>query len=159
MDKYLRSNNVTGWLLAMPLVIVLAVFLILPVITIVIVSFWQATEFSIVPAFDFGNYEFLFGSSVTYDVFLSTFIYALITWAMTLVIGFTVAYFLAFHVRSLTWQLSLSLLCTVPFWTSNIIRMISWIPFLRRNGLAKSALLSMGVIGRWISVLLLTGRW
>ena len=56
---------------------------------------------------------------------------------LTLVIGFTVAYFLAFHVRSATWQTVLFLVCTIPFWTSNVIRMISWIPFLGRNGLAQ----------------------
>lgn len=154
MRRILGSNTWTGWLLVSPLVAVLAVFLILPVVMIVIVSFWQATEFSIVPAFDTGNYEFLFGSSVTYVVFLNTFRYAALTWALTLGIGFTVAYFLAFHVRSLTWQILLALICTVPFWTSNIIRMISWIPFLGRNGLANSALLSMGVIDQPLEWLL-----
>ena len=34
-------------------------------------------------------------------------------------ISFTVAYFLAFHVRSKTPQIVLTLLCTIPFWTSN----------------------------------------
>jgi putative spermidine/putrescine transport system permease protein len=149
-----KSKDVTGWLLAAPLVVVLLVFLILPIILIVVVSFWTATEFSIVPDFDFGNYRFLFGSSVTYGVFFDTIKYAVITWGLTLTIGFTVAYFLAFHVRSLTWQVTLSLLCTVPFWTSNIIRMISWIPFLGRNGLANSSLLSMGVIDQPLEWLL-----
>ncbi len=63
-----------------------------------------------------------------------------------MLIGFTVAYYLAFHIRTLTWQIALFLLCTIPFWTSNIIRMISWIPFLGRNGIANSTLMSWGVI-------------
>jgi putative spermidine/putrescine transport system permease protein len=146
MDRFLKSPNVTGWLLAAPLSVVLAVFLILPIILIVIVSFWTATEFSIVPAFSFENYRFLFGSAVTWSVFLNTFKYAAITWAITLALGFTIAYFLAFHVRSQGWQTALFLLCTIPFWTSNIIRMISWIPFLGRNGIANSTLISWGVI-------------
>uniref|UniRef100_A4WYN9 ABC transmembrane type-1 domain-containing protein n=1 Tax=Cereibacter sphaeroides (strain ATCC 17025 / ATH 2.4.3) TaxID=349102 RepID=A4WYN9_CERS5 len=146
MQRLLTSPNVTGWLLASPLAFVLAAFLVLPILMIIVVSFWTATEFSIVPAFSFENYEFLFGSPVTYRVFLNTFKYAAITWAVTLVLGFTVAYFLAFHVRSRTWQTTLFLLCTIPFWTSNIIRMISWIPFLGRNGIANSTLISWGVI-------------
>jgi putative spermidine/putrescine transport system permease protein len=125
---------------------VLALFLILPILVIVVVSFWQATEFSIIPAFSWENYDFLLGSPVTVSVFLNTFKYAFITWALTLGIGFTVAYFLAFHVRTLTWQIALFLICTIPFWTSNIIRMISWIPFLGRNGIANSALMSWGVV-------------
>lgn len=154
MDRIVKSRNLTGWLLAAPLVVVLVVFLVIPVIMITIVSFWQTTEFSIVPAFDFANYEFLFGSAVTYSVFLSTFKYAVLTWAFTLGIGFTVAYFLAFHVRTQTMQITLALICTVPFWTSNIIRMISWIPFLGRNGLANSALLHMGVVDQPLDWLL-----
>ena len=121
---------------------------------IVVVSFWGATEWAIYPAFEFENYEFLLTSSVTYRVFLNTFKYAAITWACTLVIGFTVAYYLAFHIRTLSWQIVLFLLCTIPFLTSNIIRMISWIPFLGRNGLANSALISWGVIDEPVEWLL-----
>mgnify|MGYP005995640069 CR=1 FL=1 len=146
MQRFLKSPHVTGWLLASPVALVLAVFLILPIVMILIISFWTATEFSIVPAFSLENYEFLLGSPVTYRVFLNTFKYAVITWAVTLTLGFTIAYFLAFHVRSRTWQTVLFLLCTIPFLTSNIIRMISWIPFLGRNGIANSALMDWGLI-------------
>ncbi len=140
------NRHILGWLQAAPLAAVLLAFLIAPIVMIVVVSFWGATEFSIYPAFQFDNYEFLFGSPVTYQVFGATLKYALITWALTLTIGFTVAYFLAFHIRSLTMQVALFLVCTIPFWTSNIIRMISWIPFLGRNGLANQTLMSWGVI-------------
>ena len=143
----MRANNtMIGWLQAAPLAIILGGFLVIPIIMIVVVSFWGATEWSIYPAFQFDNYEFLFSSWVTYSVFLKTFKYALVTWALTLLIGFTVAYFLAFHVRKLPWQIALFLLCTVPFWTSNIIRMISWIPFLGRNGIANQTLLGWGIV-------------
>ena len=142
----LRNRHVLGWLQAAPLTLVLLGFLVAPIVMIVIVSFWGATEFSIYPAFLWDNYDFLFSSPVTYKVFWATFKYAFITWALTLTIGFTVAYFLAFHVRSLTFQIALFLLCTIPFWTSNIIRMISWIPFLGRNGIANQTLISWGVI-------------
>jgi len=149
-----RKTSITGWLLASPLSLILLVFLAAPIAMIVVVSFWGATEWAIYPAFEFENYEFLLTSSVTYRVFLNTFKYVAITWACTLVIGFTVAYYLAFHIRTLTWQIVLFLLCTIPFLTSNIIRMISWIPFLGRNGLANSALISWGVIDEPVEWLL-----
>lgn len=155
-DKTFRriSQNVTGWLLAAPMAVTLIIFLVAPIVMIVVVSFWGATEWSIYPAFIFDNYEFLLSSEVTYRVFFNTLKYAAITWAFTFVIGFAVAYFLAFHVRTMTWQVALFLLCTIPFWTSNIIRMISWIPFLGRNGLANSALMSWGVIDEPVEWLL-----
>jgi len=140
------NRHLIGWLQASPLALILATFLAAPIVMIVIVSFWGATEYSIYPAFQFDNYEYLATSKVTYQVFFATFRYAAITWALTLLIGFTVAYFLAFHVRSLQMQIALFLLCTIPFWTSNIIRMISWIPFLGRNGIANKTLMDMGLI-------------
>src|SRR4029450_4722966 len=81
------------------------------------------------------NYLELFGSGLTYRLYLNTLQYAAVVWALTLIIGWTVAYFLVFHVRTMLWRMALFLLCTVPFWTSNIIRMIAWIPFLGLNGI------------------------
>ena len=101
------TKQMTAWIQAAPIALVLAAFLVAPIIMIVIVSFWGATEYSIYPAFEFDNYEFLFGSSVTYTVFFYTFKYAAITWFLTVTIGFTVAYFLAFEVRTLKWQIAL----------------------------------------------------
>ena len=62
-----------------------------------------------------------------------------------LLIGFWIAYFLAFVLRSRTSQTACFLICTLPFLTSNIIRMISWVPFLGRNGLLNSVLLRLGL--------------
>lgn len=154
MQKSRAHNALTGWLMVSPLALVLFIFLVLPIVMIAVVSFWQTTAFSIVPAFQLENYEFLFGSPVTYTVFINTFKYAILTWIFTVLIGFTVAYYLAFHIHSLTWQVVLFLLCTIPFLTSNIIRMISWIPFLGRNGIANSTLISWGLIDEPVEWLL-----
>lgn len=141
-----RRLERSSWSLATPLVLVLSFFLILPLLTIVIVSFWDYNEYQFFPAFIFGNYEYLLTSKVTLATYLKTLKFTVLTWFFCTIIGFTVAYFLAFHVRSLAWQIALFLLCTIPFWTSNIIRMISWIPFLGRNGIANSMLLDLGII-------------
>ena len=45
-------------------------FLIGPIAIIFIVSFWDYTEFSLVPDFIFTNYIELFESSVTYSIYL-----------------------------------------------------------------------------------------
>jgi putative spermidine/putrescine transport system permease protein len=51
----LRNRHVLGWLQAAPLTLVLLGFLMAPIVMIVIVSFWGATEFSIYPAFLWDN--------------------------------------------------------------------------------------------------------
>ena len=141
-----RRGERASWLLISPLVLILGLFLVLPILTIVMVSFWDYNEYSFFPAFIFDNYTYLLTSKVTLATYLKTLKFTLLTWFFCTIIGFTVAYYLAFHVRSLTWQIALFLVCTIPFWTSNIIRMISWIPFLGRNGIANNTLLQMGLI-------------
>ena len=150
----MRRANLNSWLLAAPLTGVLVVFLILPILLIVAVSFWSSNEFSFYPDFQFGNYEYLLGSAVAWKVFGLTFMMTAIVWALTLIIGFTIAFFLAFHVRTLKWQMALFLLTTIPFWTSNIIRMISWIPLLGKNGLVNQTLTAAGIIDQPLEWLL-----
>ena len=134
------------YLQILPLTLTLLVFLVAPVALIGVVSFWDYTEFNLIPDFVWTNYRELFESRVTYSIYLSTLKFTALTWVFTTLIGFTVAYFLAFHVRTLRWQITLFLICTIPFWTSNIIRMIAWIPVLGRHGLINEALLGSGLV-------------
>ena len=138
----------------LPLIAILGLFLIGPILIIFVVSFWDYTEFSLVPDFVLTNYVELFESSVTYSIYLNTLKFAALSWVFTLVIGFGVAYFLAFHVRQLRWQVILFLVCTIPFWTSNIIRMIAWIPVLGRHGLINKGLVNMGIVDQPVEWLL-----
>jgi len=142
------------YLQILPLLATLALFLIGPIVLIFIVSFWDYSEFALIPDFVFTNYIELFESKVTYSIYLNTLKFTLLTWFFTLIIGFTVSYFLAFHVRQLRWQIILFLICTIPFWTSNIIRMIAWIPVLGRNGLVNKSLISSGVVDQPLDWLL-----
>ncbi len=149
-----RIDAWVTYLQVAPLALVFLLFLVVPIATIAVVSFFDYNTTQIIPAFLWQNYDELLTSPVTWKTYLNTLEYAVITWALTLLIGFVVAYFLAFHIRSATWQTVLFLVCTIPFWTSNIIRMISWIPFLGRNGLLNSALLHLGVIHQPLEFLL-----
>ncbi|UUX48989.1 ABC transporter permease [Nisaea acidiphila] len=141
-----RLSAWTAYLQALPLTLIFLVFFALPIALVVVVSFFDYQTYQIlIPDFVLFNYEDVFSSSVTYQTYLITFRFCLMVWAITLVLGFTIAYFLAFHVRTITMQIVLFLLCTIPFWTSIVIRMIAWIPLLGRNGLVNKALLAMGV--------------
>ncbi|MBB2971733.1 putative spermidine/putrescine transport system permease protein [Mesorhizobium sp. RMAD-H1] len=138
--------RLASYLQALPLTLILGFFFVLPILTIIVVSFWDYDFAGIYPDFLTMNYTDTLGSWVTWKTYLNTLKYAAIVWALTLVIGFWVAYFLAFHVRTAAMQMVLFLVCTVPFLTSNIIRMISWIPVLGRNGLVNSTLVQAGII-------------
>jgi putative spermidine/putrescine transport system permease protein len=154
--------GVPGWLQALPFGIVFLVFFIVPLILVVIVSFWDYNDYEMLPAFITRSYTESFEGCLTklpdlctiFKTYLSTAKFCLIVWALTLAVGFTVAYYLAFYIRSQTTQMVLFLVCTIPFWTSNVIRMVSWIPLLGRNGLVNQILQNMHVTSQPLDWLL-----
>lgn len=147
-------QRIVSYLQVAPYTLVLLVFLGIPLAVVLAVSFFDYDEFDLIPSFVIANYVELFTSGLTYSLYWNTIKYAVMVWALTLVIGFTVSYFLVFHVRSLFWKIALFLLCTVPFWTSNVIRMISWIPFLGRNGIFNQSLIALGITDEPLEFLL-----
>jgi len=149
-----RLAGLTPYLQAAPLGAILVVFLLLPMVVLVVVSFFDYDSVQIIPGFVLTNYRDVLGSSVTWRTYLNTIRFTVIVWSITVVLGFGVAYVLAFEIRSRTMQLALFLVCTIPFLTSNIIRMISWIPFLGREGLLNSALLRLHLIHQPLEFLL-----
>jgi putative spermidine/putrescine transport system permease protein len=154
--------GIPGWLQAMPFGLVFLFFFVIPLILVVIVSFWDYNDYEMLPSFTMRSYTENFEGCWTQlpdlctilKTYVSTAKFCFIVWLTTLVIGFTIAYFLAFHVRSATTQMVLFLICTIPFWTSNVIRMVSWIPLLGRNGLVNDALMSAHVVDKPVEWLL-----
>jgi putative spermidine/putrescine transport system permease protein len=143
-----------SWLQVGPLAAVLVLFFGIPMAVVIVVSFFDFDHGGIIPTFILDNYQDIFTSNLTVLLYLKSIKYAVIVWAITLVVGFTMANYLVFHVRSLLMKIALFLLCSVPFWTSTIIRMIAWIPFLGRNGLLNTILLDAHVISQPLTFLL-----
>ncbi|MEY4755023.1 MAG: hypothetical protein RJA44_2698 [Pseudomonadota bacterium] len=159
-----RARTATyAWAQASPLAAVFALFFVVPLALVLVVSFWQATEYELLPAFTAQNYLDVFAGCpinadgdlcVTFKTYLSTLKFSLLTWAITAALGFAIAYFLAFHIQGQLTQTLLFIICTVPFWTSNVIRMISWVPLLGRNGLVNQTLLGLKLIEQPVEWLL-----
>ncbi len=160
----LPAHTVKAWWQAAPFTAVFVLFFLVPLALVLMVSFWNFNEYELIPGFTFRNYFAIFeGCSqltdngdlcVSLSTYLSTLKFCLLVWGITLLIGFAVAYFLAFHVRSPGMQTALFVLCTVPFWTSNVIRMISWVPLLGRNGLVNQGLVGAGIVEQPVEWLL-----
>lgn len=149
-----RKGDFVPYLQAAPLAAVFGLFFVVPLLFTLVVSFWDYNAYEIIPDFVFVNYEEIFEGCLadlpelclTFKTYLSTLKFCFLVWLLTLLIGFTIAYFLCFHVRTFAMQVVLFLICTIPFWTSNVIRMISWIPLLGRNGLVNDGLLASGLV-------------
>jgi len=156
------SRHMVAWAQAAPMTLVFLAFFVIPLLLVVMVSFWDYNDYEMIPALSGRGYTESFEGCLSklpeactmLKTYGETVKFCFIVWSLTLLIGFTVAYFLAFHVQSTTWQVALSLLCTIPFWTSNVIRMIAWIPLLGRNGLVNKLLTGLGIVDKPVEWLL-----
>jgi putative spermidine/putrescine transport system permease protein len=147
MQMSRRRLSVVTYLEALPLAGVFLVFFVVPIALVVVVSmFGYETYRILIPDLTLDNYREVFSEPVTYRTYLITLKFCTIVWAITALLGFLIAYFLAFQLRSRTWQMVCLLICSIPFWTSIVIRMIAWIPLLGRNGLVNRLLLGIGAV-------------
>ena len=148
-----------GWLVA-PATLWLLIFLVIPLLGIVVFSFWKSTSGGMTPDISLNSYGEFFAVKGFFDpssrdfltpsIFVrtlwTTFRYTITIMALCLLIGYPIAFFLAMQVRSFKWQMSLFLLCMVPFWTSYLIRAVAWLPMLGRRGMLNKLLMSLGII-------------
>jgi putative spermidine/putrescine transport system permease protein len=148
------TPRMVSWLQVGPLALILVVLFALPTLLFLVVSFFDYDRTGIYPAFMLDNYRDLLTTPATWRVYVSSLRFAVIVWAITLFLGFNIAWFLIFHIRSRIMRIMLFVLCAIPFWTSGIIRTIAWIPFLGRNGAFNRILMALGVISKPLDFLL-----
>jgi putative spermidine/putrescine transport system permease protein len=148
------TPRTASWLQASPFALIMTALVLIPLGIIIVVSFMDYGFAEIIPEFFLGNYLDIFRSRLTVELYTTVFRHIIIVWTITLLLGFTVAYYLIFHVRSNFWRAIFLMACAIPFWTSGAIRMISWVPLLGREGLVNQALMGLGLIDEPISWLL-----
>jgi putative spermidine/putrescine transport system permease protein len=149
-----RERSPISYALALPAALWMLAALVIPTLFIVWVSFWAARGFSLASPLSLINYAKFFERPAYVQVLLDTLQQALILMAVTLVLGYGIAYFVVVHVRRPHLQLGLVLALVVPFWTSALIRTIAWIPFLGVTGVINQVLLLLGVVDQPVSAFL-----
>ena len=120
-----------SFLLALPFYSIFVFFFFLPLVLTFVVSFWDYTDYSIIPDFILSNYHYIFEGCLsfadepclTFRTYASTLFFCLFAWFFTLILGFTVSFFLAFHVRSVPLQIGF-----MDFSLSSESKMITFCP-------------------------------
>lgn len=119
------------------------VFLVLPLILTIVVSFWKRSLLKLAPAFILTNYtDFLSGTRLT--VLGRSFLVSVEATAIGILIAYPIAYFLARKAKPETTRVVL-LLFTVPFLINYIIRAFAWTYLLGRTGPINTALMHAGL--------------
>jgi spermidine/putrescine transport system permease protein len=131
-----------GALLAPP-AIWMVVFFISSVTIVVLLSFGHVNEFG-KPVFGFSleNYKAL-ADPVYLKVFIRSALFAIATTAISLVLGYPVAYTIALHGGK--YKNALVALLVIPFFASYLIRMYAWSTLLADEGLINQLLKDTGL--------------
>jgi spermidine/putrescine transport system permease protein len=160
----------TWRLLALPGVVWLSIFFIVSCYAVVAVAFGNQDSFSQpVPFWAPWEWNVGYVLEVLRDiwsgghyltVFLRTFAFVAIAMALSLAIGYPVAYFAARHTHGRSRGLIL-LALVLPFWINYLMRMLAWINLLSPNGWGTRFLHSIGIerLFIWMGLLSDRGGW
>ena len=129
----------------------IGVLFILPMATMVLLSFWRVVDYNIVAEWTLANYERL-TRPLYLGIFWRTIKIALLVTLISLVVGYPVAYFLARKTKR--FQLLLLVLVILPLWTSYLVRTYAWMLILGTNGAVNQALQALGLTDAPVSWLL-----
>jgi spermidine/putrescine transport system permease protein len=93
-------------------------------------------------------------------VYLRTFAFVAIAMALSLAIGYPVAYFAARHTQG-RWRGIVLVLLVLPFWINYLMRMLAWINLLSPNGWGTRLLHGIGIehVFIWLGLLSNRGGW
>lgn len=141
------------WLLA-PGVAWMALFLVLPILMMVYVSFWTQTTFTIEPVLTLKSWITFFTSDTYLGALWTTIRTWLIVLVATMLIGYPAGLYVGLFVRNKMLQTVLLVLCVIPFWTSFLIRVLAWRPMLGKEGAINLIMMQLGITDAPIEVLL-----
>lgn len=126
-----------AWLLVLPLLLMLALFYLLPLVEVMRISVSD-------PSPGFENYERLIASSSLRRVLWTTLRIAAITTVLALAGGYLIAYVMI-HATS-KHRLWITAFVLIPFWVSVLVRAFAWLTLLRSEGVVNNALVGAGLI-------------
>ena len=129
--------------LALPGIGFLIVFLFVPLVSIVVFSFWRTESYELIPDWNVGNYATLL-TERTYLVFLwRSLVMATSVTLIAVIYAWPVAYLIAKHGGR--YKLVLVLLTAAPFLTGEILRITALQQILGPIGLVNMALTTFGL--------------
>ena len=154
IDTAERTKNRTAYWLIAPGAVWMTLFLAVPILMIVYVSFWTQTTFKIEPILTLASWKQFFSSETYIGSLFTTVRLWLIVLAATFVLGYPTALFVGLFVKSKTISTVLLVICVIPFWTSFLIRVLAWRPMLGKEGAINILLQKAGLISAPIEALL-----
>jgi putative spermidine/putrescine transport system permease protein len=152
-DRRIRSRPGGGWaLLALPMLAMLAFVFLIPIVSLIVVSFHTMTgPAQVDDTFTLENYRNFFTDPFYLKILLNTFVLGAVVVASCLLIAYPFSYFLA-RTRS-RWRGLLLFFVVSPLLISAVVRNIGWFPILSNTGLINWLLQSLGLISQPLALI------
>ncbi len=146
------SSRLTAWLLMMPGLVWLGLFMILPCMLVFVLAFYERGTYGGIDwtAMTLENFRRA-GDPLYLSIVLDSARIASIATVLAVLAGYPAAYAIARAPQR--WQTSLLFLAILPFWTNYLIRTYAWIVLLNPVGLINSILLYLGLISEPLTLL------
>ncbi len=139
-----QNARLRAWLLFAPVLLWLVLFVLVPTINLVVMSFCGRDALGrIVYDFTWQNYARAL-SPIYFKVLFNSLLYAALTTIICIVLAFPAAYYIArapVRIRYL-----LLTLIIIPFWANFLLRTYSWIGILSTDGVLNGLLIEAGLI-------------
>jgi len=87
-----------------------------------------------------------------WDILIETFKIGLWVALVTFVMGYALAYYITFHVKSQFVRRLIYIIVVTPLFTSNIVRSFAWIVMLGRQGIVNQTLQATGIVSSPLSL-------
>lgn len=130
-------------LMALPGALFIVLFLLGPIMSIIVFSFWRTEVFNLIPDWNLNNYRDLFGETTYMKFLMRSFVTAVLVSLACLVYSWPVAYFIAKHGDR--YRLLLVLALAAPFFTGIILRITGIQGVLGPVGIINLALMNYGM--------------
>lgn len=134
----------TAWFMLAPGLIILFCFLAIPLLRVVVPSFFSGE-------YPFSEYISFFQDEYYLKIFLRTLRIAVITTIVCMIGGIPTAYFISRCDKK--WRGLLLAASIFPMMTNSVIRSFAWINILGSNGVINQTLIALGIIQRPIKLL------
>lgn len=150
--RWRESDEAQGMALISPTLLYAMALLLLPVMIVILYSFWSQDYLTIDRTFTLKNYREALFEPIYRDLFLRSLSISMIVSVVTVAMAYPIAWYISFHggKNKNLWLF----LITIPFLTSYLLRVLSWKVILGYEGVLNTGLLYSGLINEPITSLL-----
>ncbi len=139
-----RKKNLLGMLLVVPGVLFVVFFMLVPLFSLCLTSFFPQQSFSL------SSYWGLFKDVYFQQVFMRSMRLSLLSTFVCALLGFPSAYYISKHSRHKGMMMAFAVF---PMFTSPVIRSFSWMVILGKRGIVNNFLVAIGLFSKPQSLL------